>query len=57
MGNIQTRFINQQKLNNDYQMLKSKYNDLERKYNTLLHRQLNVFITNLTILQIHWRLY
>ena len=30
MGNIQTRYINHQKLNNDYYILEKKYNDLEK---------------------------
>ena len=46
MGNIQTRFINQQKLKNDYHILKTKYNNLEKKYNTLINKQLNECVKN-----------
>ena len=46
MGNIQTRYINHQKLTNDYNMLEKKYNDLEKKYNTLLYKQLNDCVKN-----------
>ena len=46
MGNIQTRYINHQKLHSDYHMLKQKYNNLEKNYKTLLHKQLNDCVKN-----------